>query len=149
MHATLQALAGILLNAIPTFLILLVVFAYLKWMFFKPMAKVLEQRYDLTEGARKLAEESMKRAGEKTAGYEAALRAARAETYQAQERIYKEMQDRTASGLAAARERADQSIREAREALAKDAETAQASLAQESDTLAAQIAESLLRRSAA
>ena len=149
MHATLQALAGILLNAIPTFLILLVVFAYLKWMFFKPMAKVLEQRYDLTEGARKLAEESMKRAGEKTAEYEAALRAARAETYQAQERLYKEMQDRTAADLAAARERADQSIREAREALAKDAETAQASLAQESDTLAAQIAESLLRRSAA
>ena len=149
MHATLQALAGILLNAIPTFLILLAIFVYLKWMFFKPMGKVLEERYRLTDGARKLAEESMKRADEKTAQYEAALRAARAETYRAQERLYKEMQDRAAADLGVAREQADKSIRAAREALAKDVEAAQAGLAAESDTLAAQIAESLLRRRAA
>jgi len=149
MDATLHALTGILLNAIPTFIILLAVFAYLKWMFFKPMAKVLHARYELTEGARKLAEETLQRAAAKTAEYEAALKAARTETYHAQERLYKELQESQATELAAARGQSDQAIREAREALAKDAEAAQARLAQESDTLAAQIVESLLRRSAA
>lgn len=149
MDATLHALTGILLNAIPTFLILLVIFAYLKWMYFKPMAKVLHERYELTEGARKAADESMQRAAAKAAEYEAALRAARSETYQAQERFYKELQDRQAAALAAARQQADKSIREAREVLAKDVAAAQAGLAQESDVLAAQIADSLLRRSAA
>jgi F0F1-type ATP synthase membrane subunit b/b' len=149
MDATLHALTGILLNAIPTFLILLVIFVYLKWMYFKPMAKVLHERYELTEGARKAADESMQRAAAKAAEYEAALRAARSETYQAQERFYKELQDRQATALAAARQQVDKSIREAREALAKDVASAQAGLAQESDVLAAQIADSLLRRSAA
>jgi len=149
MDATLHALGGILLNAIPTFLILLAIFVYLKWMFFKPMQKVLHERYELTEGARKLAEETMRRAAEKTAEYEGRLRAARAETYQAQERLYKELEDRENAELAAVRQQADDSIREARQALAKDAAAAQSALSQESEVLAAQIADSLLRRSAA
>ena len=149
MAATLQALGGILLNAIPTFIILLIVFAYLKWMYFRPMAKVLHERYDLTEGARKLAEESMQRAAAKAAEYDRKLHEARAETYKAQERLYKELQDRQAADLAAAREQAEKFIREARESLAQDAAAAQASLSQQSDLLASQIADSLLRRSAA
>ena len=55
--------------------------------FFKPLEKVLRQRYEATEGARKLAEQSLERAAAKTAEYEAAMRAARAEVYQAQERL--------------------------------------------------------------
>lgn len=149
MAATLQALGGILLNAIPTFIILLIVFAYLKWMYFKPMAKVLHDRYELTEGARKMAEESMQRAAAKSADYDRKLHEARAETYKAQERLYKELQDRQAADLAAAREQAEKFIREARESLAQDAAAAQASLSQQSDLLASQIADSLLRRSAA
>ena len=149
MAATLQALGGILLNAIPTFIILLIVFAYLKWMYFKPMAKVLHERYDLTEGARKLAEESMQRAAAKAAEYDRKLHEARAETYKTQERFYKELQDRQAAELSAAREQAENSIREARELLANDAAAARATLAQQSDLLAGQIADSLLRRSAA
>ncbi|HUA60145.1 MAG TPA: ATP synthase F0 subunit B [Verrucomicrobiae bacterium] len=149
MAATLHALGGILLNAIPTFIILLIVFAYLKWMYFKPMAKVLHDRYELTEGARKMAEESMQRAAAKSADYDRKLHEARAETYKAQERLYKELQDRQAADLAAAREQAEKFIREARESLAQDAAAAQASLSQQSDLLASQIADSLLRRSAA
>jgi F-type H+-transporting ATPase subunit b len=149
MDATLHALGGILLRAIPTFLLVIFLHVYLKMMFFKPLEKVLKQRYDATEGARKLAEQSLERASAKTAEYEAAVRAARAEAYQAQERLYKDLRQREAAELAAAREQADAAIREAKELLAKDVEAAQASLAQESDALAVQIADSLLRRSAA
>ncbi len=149
MDATLHALGGILLRAIPTFLLVIFLQVYLKLMFFKPLEKVLKQRYDATEGARKLAEQSLERASAKTAEYEAAVRAARAEAYQVQERLYKELRQREAAELAAAREQADAAIREAKELLAKDVAAAQASLAQESDALAVQIADSLLRRSAA
>jgi F-type H+-transporting ATPase subunit b len=149
MDATLHAVAGILLRAIPTFLLVIFLHFYLKTMFFKPLEKVLKQRYDATEGARKLAEQSLDRAAAKTAEYEAALRAARAEAYRAQERLYKELREHEATELAHARKRAEAAIREAKELLAKDVAAAQANLAQESDALASRIADALLERSAA
>jgi hypothetical protein len=38
---------------------------YLKYMFFKPLEKVLQQRYDATEGARKRAAEALELAAAK------------------------------------------------------------------------------------
>jgi F-type H+-transporting ATPase subunit b len=130
---------------------LLVVFLnfYLKSVFFKPLEKVLHQRYEATEGARKVAEQSLERASAKTAEYEAALRSARAELYQYQEQIHKQLQEKEAEQIAAARERADALVKEARAQLAKDVETARASLAADSEQLATRIAEAMLRRSAA
>ena len=149
MDATLHALGEILLKAVPTFLLVVLLHFYLKYIYFKPLEKVLDQRYQVTEGARKLAEESMKRAAAKASDYEAAMRAARAEIYQAQEQLHKQLQEREAADLAVARERAEAMIKQAKAQLAEDVEAAKTSLAGESDLLAAQIAESLLRRSAA
>ena len=49
----LQALGGILLRAVPTFLLVILLHFYLKSIFFKPLENVLRKRYDATEGARK------------------------------------------------------------------------------------------------
>ena len=76
MDETLRALGGILLRAIPTFVLVVLLHFYLKFIFFKPLQKVLRQRYEATQGARKLAESSLAKAAEKAAEYEAALRAA-------------------------------------------------------------------------
>jgi F-type H+-transporting ATPase subunit b len=149
MESTLIALGGILLRAVPTFLLVVLLHFYLKFVFFRPLEKVLHQRYDATEGARKLADESLARAAEKTAQYEAAIRAAKAEIYQSQEQLHKQLQEREAAQVLAARQRADAAVQEAKAALAKDVAVAQASLAADSDALADQIAESILRRSAA
>jgi F-type H+-transporting ATPase subunit b len=149
MEATLQALGGILLKAVPTFLLLVLLHFYLKGLFFKPLQKVLRQRYEATEGARKLAAESLERAAAKTAEYEAALRAARTEIYQAQEQAHKRLQEGELAELTAARRRAEAAVEEARTQLAGDVETAKAGLARDSDRLADQIAESILRGSAA
>ena len=54
MDATLHALGEILLKAVPTVLLVVVLHFYLKYVFFKPLKKVLEERYNATEGARKL-----------------------------------------------------------------------------------------------
>jgi F-type H+-transporting ATPase subunit b len=149
MEATLHALGGILLKAVPTFLLLVLLHFYLKGIFFKPLQKVLRQRYEATEGARKLAAESLERAAAKTVEYQAAMRAARGEIYQAQEQSRKRLQEAEFTELTEARRRAQAAVAEAKTQLASDVEAAKAGLASDSDLLANQIAESILRRNAA
>jgi F-type H+-transporting ATPase subunit b len=149
MDAMLRALGGILLKAIPTFLLVVLLHFYLKGVFFNPMRKVLRQRYEATEGARKLAAESLERAAARTAEYEAATRAARTEIYQAQEQAHKRLQESEMTELIAARRRAEAAVQEAKAQLAGDVEAAKASLARDSELLANQIADSILRGSAA
>jgi len=149
MEATLHALGGILLKAVPTFLLVVLLHFYLKYIYFKPLEKVLAKRYEATEGARKLAEQSLHNAAQKSAEYDAAMRAARAEIYQAQEHLHKQLQEREAADLTAARARAEELVKQAKADLTRDVEAAKLTLAGESDLLANQISESLLRRSAA
>jgi len=149
MDAILQQLGELLLKAVPTFLLVVFLHFYLKAVFFKPLEKVLHRRYEATEGARKVAEQSLERAAAKTAEYEAAIRAARSEVYQAQEKLHAELQAAESGQLLEARRRADDAVKQARAEIAKDVTAAKASLAEQSDSLANQIAETILRRSAA
>jgi F-type H+-transporting ATPase subunit b len=149
MDDTLRALGEILLKAVPTFLLVVLLHFYLKRVFFRPMEKVLQQRFEATEGARRLAEQSLLRAGARTAEYEAAMRAARSEVYQSQEQIYKRLQESQAAQIAAARQSAEAGVRSAKGQLAEDVEAAKSSLAGESDMLAGEIADSILRGNAA
>jgi F-type H+-transporting ATPase subunit b len=149
MDAMLHALGGILLRAVPTFLLVILLHFYLKGMFFKPLEKVLQKRYEATEGARKLAAQSLEQAAAKTASYEAQLRAAKAQMYQAQEQLHKQLQERETAAVAEARKRADEAIKLAKTQLAGDLENAKAGMASDSESLANQIAETILRRNAA
>lgn len=149
MDATLHALGEILLRAVPTFFLVLLLHFYLKSVFFKPLERVLEKRYEATEGARKVAEESLTRAAAKTAEYEAALRAAKAEVYQAQEQLHKRLQEDQAAQVAAAREATEAQVKAAKAAIATDVEVARRSLSADAETLAGKIADTVLRRSAA
>src|SRR5436309_2934947 len=114
MDETLRALGGILLRAIPTFLLVVLLHFYLKFIFFKPLQRVLRQRFEATEGAREMAEASLKKAAEKTAEYEAALRTARAETYKELEQLRRQLQDERAAGVRDARVRAETAVTEAK-----------------------------------
>ena len=93
MEATLHQLGGILLSALPTFILVIFLHYYLKFMFFKPLEKVLGERHAATEGARALAVESLQRAERKTAEYEAAMRAERAKIYREFEQHHKRLQE--------------------------------------------------------
>ena len=149
MSATLLALGQILLKAVPTFLLVVFLHFYLKGIFFKPMEKMLHKRYEATEGLRGLAEEIVQRAAARNAEYEAAMRAARAEVYQAQEQLHNQLEEREAAELKAAHARAEGLIRQAKARLDAEADAARARLAGQSDILADQIADTILRRSAA
>jgi F-type H+-transporting ATPase subunit b len=145
MDQTLRALGEILLKAVPTFLLVVCLHFYLKKMFFQPMEKVLRQRFEATEGARKLAEQALAKASARTAEYEAAIRAARADIYQSQEKFYKQLQDNQDAQIAAAHESSQAAVREAREQLARDVEAAKVTLGQSSESMAAEIADTILR----
>jgi len=148
MEVILQQLGDLLLKAIPTFLLVVFLNFYLKAVFFKPLEKVLQRRYEATEGARKLAAESLERAAAKTAEYEAAIRGARTELYKTQDQLIKQMQEKQAAQIAEARERADAAVKEGKRQIAAEAETAKAQLAGQSEALANQITQAILEKAA-
>src|SRR5260221_9023326 len=145
MDETLRQLGGILLRAVPTFLLVVLLHFYLKFIFFKPLARILRQRYDATEGARKLAEASLAKASEKAAEYEAALRAARAETYKELEQLRRQLQDDRAVAVREARTRAEATVSKAKATLATEVESLKKDLEVESDAIADQMANKILR----
>jgi len=149
MEETLRQLGGILLRAVPTFIIVVLLHLYLKFIFFKPLERVLRQRYDATEGARKLAEESIARASQKAAEYEAALRAARADTYKEMEQLQRKLHDDRAASVKEARAQADAAVAHAKAALSAEVETLKKNLGSQSDTLADRIASKILTGRAA
>src|SRR5260370_40847996 len=149
MEETLRQLGGILLKAVPTFILVVLLHLYLKFIFFRPLQRVLQERYDATEGARKLADESLARASQKAADYEAALRAARAETYKELEQLRRKLQDDRSVSVREARSRADAATAQAKAALASEVESLKKNLAAESASLADRIASKILSGRAA
>ncbi|HEY2844013.1 MAG TPA: ATP synthase F0 subunit B [Bryobacteraceae bacterium] len=146
---TLQALGGILLKSIPTIILLVVLHFYLKAVLFGPLDRVMQKRRELTEGARKIAEESLAAAARKADEYEAKLRDARAVVYKEQEEMRKRWLEDQAGEVTQARTRMEASVKTAREALAGDAASARTSLQDASSTLADQITATVLGRKAA
>ena len=149
MDATLRALGEILLKAVPTFFLVLLLYAYLTRVFFRPLEKVLRRRYEANEGARKLAEESQAKATAKMAEYEAAMRTARGEVYQELGKLRAQLQAERNAALEAARKQAETQIAAAKTGLEREVAVLKQDLAAQSDLLATQITESILRRSAA
>ena len=149
MEETIHALGGILLKAIPTFLLVILLHFFLKYSFFRPLERVLKARFDATEGARQRAEEMVAKAETRTAEYEAAMRAARAEVYQAQEQLHQRLEEERKAEVQKARASAEASIRQAKVELAADVEQARQELERQSEALAGQIADAVLGRSAA
>ena len=149
MEQTLQSLGGILLKSIPTIVFLIILHFYLKAMLFGPLDRILKQRRELTDGARKVAEDSLAAAKRKADEYDIKLREARGVVYKEQEEMRKRWLEEQGDEVARARTRMEASVKTAREALAADAAAAQASLKDASSALADQIAETVLGRRSA
>jgi F0F1-type ATP synthase membrane subunit b/b' len=145
MDKTLHALGGILLNGIPTFVLVLILNFYLRVVFFKPLQQTLHKRKAMTEGARNSAAAALEAADARVAEHEAALRAALAEVYEAQENLNRELEEQHAVALQKAHADADMMLRSMRAEIAKEAEAASWELATQSEILADQIVNSLLK----
>jgi F-type H+-transporting ATPase subunit b len=145
MEETLHALGGLLLKALPTFLLVVVIHFYLKRVFYKPLDKVLQARGEATEGARKLADGGRTRAAQLSAEYEAAMGSARSELYREQDEMRRRRGQEQATAITEARSRAQMMVKEARAQLAVDVAEAKKTLAGETDRLAGEIADSILQ----
>jgi F-type H+-transporting ATPase subunit b len=146
MEATLHALGEILVQAIPTFFLVLLLFLYLRSMFFKPLERVLAERNEATEGARKKASEALDRAQAKAAAYEEKIRAARNDLYREQEEVRRKWREDQTAQVAAARQSAEAAVKEAKAQITADANQAKATLAGNSQSLADQITSAILQR---
>ncbi len=146
MEQTLHDLGGIILNGLPTFVLVCVLAAFVHALYLKPLTRVLDERFRLTEGARRAAEDSFKSADTKIAEYQQALSRAQSEIYQEQAVFLQKLHAEQAELARATREQSDSRVAEIKLAIAKEADDARASLEAQSDALASQIADAILTR---
>jgi F-type H+-transporting ATPase subunit b len=148
MDAILKSLGQLLLNAIPAFFALLIVWAAYRLIVYTRLQQVLGDRRARTEGAIEEAKKEIASAEERTAEYERRVREARAQVYLAQEAHSRRTMEERSKALAEARKQAEAMVRSARTALEKDALAAKAALQQQADSLANAIIESVLKPAA-
>jgi|SRR6185312_5591203 len=146
MDKTLHDLAGIVVNALPTFTLVLILSIFVWTLYLKPLEKVLAERSRLTEGARKAAEDSLKNADSKIAEYQVALRNARNEIYQQQAEFLQKLHAEQAELTRSARLESEARVAEIKLSIAKEADAARENIAAQAGTLANQIVDTILAR---
>ena len=145
MDRMLVQLGGLLLGAVPTSLMLLLLYILYTVLVHNPLKKVLAERRGKTGGAIEKARADIAAAEARTSEYEQKLREARAVVFKRQDARRKEALEIRAKAVADARAHAQQQISDAREALTKDADAAKASLQAEAGRLATDIVRTVLR----
>ena len=145
MDNTLRQVGELLLGAIPTAVLLLLLYAIYQNLLRKPLNRILEQRRERTEGAILKARADVAAAESRTQEYEQKLREARLAIFKAQEARRQQAQQLRAQALAEARSRAQQQIREAKAAFEQDMAVARTGLQAEIDRLAAEIIHTILK----
>jgi len=146
MDQTLHDLGGIVLEGLPTFFLVLILTFFVKILYFKPLEKVLAERFRLTEGARQAAEDSLANADAKIAEYQDSLSKARIEIYDEQARFLLKLQEEQAARAQAVRTDAEQRVAAVKLSIAEQTIEAQSNLQAQSEVLATQIADAILRR---
>ncbi|HEX3684631.1 MAG TPA: ATP synthase F0 subunit B [Bryobacteraceae bacterium] len=149
MQTTLHALVGLLIKSTPTIFFFILLTLYLKRVYFKPLAKVLEERKKATEGVREIARHASEAADKKTSEFEHALQIARAELHQEHEALRQRWAQEQAEAIARTRAEADHQIEDAKRQIRQELERAQAEAETHVGELSEQIVNSLLRRRAA
>ena len=145
MDTTLRQVGELLLGAIPTVILLLLLYAIYNTLVRKPLVRISSERRERTEGAIQKSRAAVATAEAKTRDYEQRLREARLTIFKAQEARRQVAQQARAEAVAQARSRAQQQIQEARTALEQDMATAKVGLQSEVEPLASEIIRTILR----
>jgi|SRR5579872_2494751 len=149
MDGLLQSLEGLFIGAIPTMIFFLLLWGAYNALVHKPLKRVLQERYDRTEGAIALARANISAADAKSQEYESKLRDAKLAIFKAQESRRQELAVQRDQMIAEVRTQAQTQVRDARANLEKDLEQSKAALQQQSGPLADQVIRAVLRPVAA
>ena len=145
MDDTLRQLGELLLGAVPTVILLALLYALYTAIVHKPLRRVLEERRSKTEGAVEKSRADIAAAEARTAEYEQKLREARAAVFRAQEaRRQTALQART-SAVNAARTNAQAQVQAAKRDIESDRVAAQDGLQAEVASLAQEIMRRVLQ----
>jgi F-type H+-transporting ATPase subunit b len=139
MDQTLRQLGELLLGAVPTVILLPLLYALYANIVHKPLQRVLAERRAKTEGAVEKSRADIAAAEARTSEYEQRLREARAKVFRAQEARRKAALDARAAAMNEARNKAQVQVQAAKADIEKDREAAKDGLQAEAQTLATEI----------
>jgi F-type H+-transporting ATPase subunit b len=139
MDQTLRQLGELLLGAVPTVILLALLYALYTTIVHKPLRRVLEERRSKTEGAVEKSRADIAAAEARTSEYEQRLREARATVFRAQEARRKSALDARTAALNQARSKAQAQVESAKVDIQKDRDAALSGLQEEAQSLATEI----------
>ena len=138
-------LAELLLQAVPTVLIILLFYIFLRALFFKPLLEIMAEREARSSGAQKAAEAAQAAAAEKQKQYQEALKQAYARVYGEQEAARKKLLDERAAQIKDARGKAGLEVNTARQRVEGELASARRDIEATVGQLAAEIARRILQ----
>jgi F-type H+-transporting ATPase subunit b len=139
MDQTLRQLGELLLGAVPTVILLALLYALYTAIVHKPLQRVLDERRSRTEGAVEKSRADIAAAEARTSEYEQRLREARATVFRAQEARRKAALDARTAALNDARTKAQAQVQVAKADIQKDRDAALDGLQAEAQSLATEI----------
>lgn len=143
--AILHQLAKLFLDAVPTIVLFLFFYVFIRWAFFLPLQKTMAERSARIEGARAEAAAVEAEAKHELDTYHDALRRARAEIYSQQEAARQQALDSRAKLLKAMHARAEDEVARAKQHIAEDYAAALAQVESETAALAQQVVRAILK----
>jgi F-type H+-transporting ATPase subunit b len=149
MQETARELAHLLLKSVPTIIFFLGLMAYLNYVFFRPIKRILEERKQATEGVKDLARQAFEAADRKNSEFEQALQIARAELHREREVLHRRWASEQVEQIAKARAEADAKIERAKRETDEEIRRAEAELEGRVPGLGEEILGALLARRAA
>ena len=145
MDETLHQLGGLLLGAVPTVVLLALLYALYSTIVHRPLRRVLEERRSKTEGAVERSRADISAAEARTAEYEHQLREARAKVFRAQEATRQAALEARSIAVNEARKKAQVQVQAAKKDIEADRLAAQTSLQGEAAALAQEIVRRVLQ----
>jgi F-type H+-transporting ATPase subunit b len=145
MDQTLQQLGELLLGAVPTVILLALLYALYTAIVHKPLQRVLAERRSKTEGAVEKSRADIAAAEARTAEYEQKLREARAAVFRAQEAKRQVVLQARTAALNEARSKAQAQVLAAKKDIEGDRVAAEAALPSDAAALAQEIVKRVLQ----
>jgi F-type H+-transporting ATPase subunit b len=144
MDQTLQQLGELLLGAVPTVIMLMLLYALYTLIVHKPLQRVLEERHNKTEGAIEKSKADIAAAEARTSEYEQRLREARAAVFRAEDAKRHAAMQARAKAVAEARNGAQAQVQAANADIETDRLAAEHGLQAEAAALAREIVRRVL-----
>jgi len=145
MDQILRQLGELLLGAVPTVILLAVLYTVYTVLVYRPLTAVLAERRQRTQGAMEKARADIAAAEARTAEYEQRLREARQKIFKNQEARRQQASHSRSQAVNQARARAQEQVKQARVGMEQDKHHAMEKLQSDAARLATEIVRTVLR----